>query len=268
MTTLLLLSAFLCINAQHERTHSTMVGGGWASIYDSYLSPFAYTGSNVHIIRETSRELQHTLLRIDGLTLQTLLDVDASFVKSPARNVDEYAGGVRYSLAWLWRLPPFRQGTKASEHWDVHVGPMLSAYLGGIYNDRNGNNPAQGKADLTLDATAAGHFRFQMLKRTCTLRYQFAIPLVGLAFSPQYGQSYYEAFSLGKRDHNVVFAYFGNMPSMRHLLTLDVPLRKSSQTTFRLGYAGEFMQSTFNNLRYHSYTHSFMIGLTQTFGRL
>ena len=265
---ILLLTTFNLGFAQHERTHSTMAGGGFSSIYDTYLSPYAYTGSNVHLIRETQRQLQRPWLHIEGLTLQTLLDVDASFVKSPARNVNEIAGGVRYSIAGLYELPFFKTETDAAQTWEVHVGPMLSGYLGGIYNTRNGNNPAQAKADLMVDITAMGKFHFQVGKRLCTARYQFAIPLFGLAFSPNYGQSYYEAFTLEKKDHNVVFAHFANMPSMRHLLTLDVPIRPSSRTTLRIGYAGEFMQSTFNNLRYHSYTHSFMIGLTQSFHRL
>ena len=272
--TLLLLSAFVGVSAQHERTHSTMVGAGWASIYDTYLSPYTYHGTNIHLLRETRRPLRSPLLKTDRLTFQTLLDDDLSMVKSPARNVDEYAGGVRYSLSWLYQLPlrgrtSSVQGTDAADApFTLHLGPKLSDYAGGIYNVRNGNNPAQAKADLMLDFTAMGQFRFQMLRRRCTLRYQAAIPLMGIAFSPQYGQSYYEAFTLGHRDHNVLFAHVGNMPSMRHLLTLDVPLRRSSRTTLRLGYAGEFMQSRFNNLRYHSYTHAIMIGLTQTLNRL
>ena len=265
---ILLLTTFNLGFAQHERIHSTMAGAGFSSIYDSYLSPYAYTGTNVHLMRETQRKLQHPLIHIEGITLQTLLDIDASFVKSPARNVKEIAGGVRYSVAGLYELPFFRAENMEARKWEVHAGPMLSGYLGGIYNTRNGNNPAQAKADLMVDITAMGQFHFQMMKRHCTARYQFAIPLFGLAFSPNYGQSYYEAFTLDKKDHNVVFAHFANMPSMRHLLTLDVPILPSSRTTLRIGYAGEFMQSTFNNLRYHSYTHSFMIGLTQTFNRL
>lgn len=266
--TFLLLATALCVRAQHERTHSTMLGGGWASIYDTYLSPYTYTGGNVHLVRETSRELQRPLLHIDGITLQTLLDVDASFVKSPARNVDELAAGVRYSVAGLWRVPLFAYGSAAERRWNVHVGPMLSGYIGGIYNERNGNNPAQAKLELMVDLTAMAQFHFRMLRRDCTVRYQVVIPFIGAAFSPQYGQSYYEAFTLGHHDHNVVFAHFVNMPSMRHLLTLDLPIRRSSRTKLRIGYAGEFMQSTFNNLRYHSYTHAFMIGVTQTFNRL
>lgn len=90
------------------------------------------------------------------------------------------------------------------------------------------------------------------------------MPLLGVAFSPNYGQSYYEAFSLGNYDHNVVFAYIGNMPSMRHRLTLDIPVRRY---TLRVGYAAQFNQSTFNHLKYHNYSHDFMIGFNKYFYR-
>jgi hypothetical protein len=50
------------------------------------------------------------------------------------------------------------------------------------------------------------------------------------------------------------------MPSMRHLLTADIPLGRH---ILRLGYNGQFNQSAFNELRYHSYSHNFMIGFVK-----
>ena len=151
--------------------------------------------------------------------------------------------------------------------FSLYAGPMLTGYLGGVYNERNGNNPAQGKAELTVDLSAKLKWDFNLLRRRMSLSYQLAVPLIGVAFSPEYGQSYYEAFSLEDGHTNAVFAHVGNMPSMRHLLSLDIPIRKASSTALRLTYAGYFMQSEFNKLRYHSYTHSFMVGVTKYFLR-
>ena len=75
-----------------------------------------------------------------------------------------------------------------------------------------------------------------------------------------FGQSYYEIFSLKDYDHNCVFANFINTPSMRHLITLDIPIGRN---TLRIGYAAEFMQSKWNGIRYHAYSHNFMIGFTK-----
>lgn len=272
-----LVWSFLSAQAQ-DRQHSIMVGGGWSNVLDTYLSPYSYKGGNVRLMRETQRDIQQFFIGKKKVHFQTLLDLDCSFLESRAKNVNEYAGGVRYSASWQFPLTPDAPYASIESQLttlntqpttlNFYAGPMLSGYAGGIYNERNGNNPAQGKVDLMLDLTASAVCQFRMLNRRMTARYQLAIPFVGLAFSPNYGQSYYEAFSLGNYDKNVVFANFGNAPSMRHLLTLDIPLSKrSNNTTLRVGYSGNFMQAKFNNLRYHSYTHAFLIGFTQTFSR-
>ena len=250
---------------QNERTHAFVVGGGFGNVLDTYLSPYNYTGPVARLQRQTERQVR--AFGIDSLTFQTLTDLDCAFTENPAGNVNSYAGGLRYGLAWLKPFARMRFSGNQSL-LSFYAGPQASAYLGCVYNERNGNNPAQAKADIMIDATAKASWEFNLLSRRMTLNYQLYLPLFGLAFSENYGQSYYETFELGNYDHNLVFAHPGNMPSMRHLLSLDIPLRKNSKTAFRISYAGYFMQSTFNHLRYHSYTHSFMIGLTSHFLRL
>ena len=297
MATWLLLSAFLCVFAQGMdvpdvksspveelgvREHAWMVGGGFSNVLDTYLSPYIYKGGEIRLMCETKRltrmfwnenEDEGTEPRV---SFQTLLDLHGSYLESRAGNVNGWAGGVRYGLGWLYRVLPVKNVGKVSDAWtsthfqrfSLELGPMLSGYMGAVYNERNGNNPAQAKFDLMLDLSAACSYRFRLFHRPFALRYQLTVPFVGVAFSPNYGQSYYEAFSLGNYDHNTVFATFVNMPSMRHLLTLDVPLSRNSRTALRVGYVGEFMQSTFNHINYHSYSHCLMIGFTQSFRKL
>ena len=83
-----------------------------------------------------------------------------------------------------------------------------------------------------------------------------------MMFSPNYGQSYYEIFSRGDYDHNIVCTYLGNAPALKQLLTLDFTLWK---TTFRVGYLGDYQQANVNNLKYHSYSNSLVIGLVKKF---
>jgi hypothetical protein len=81
-------------------------------------------------------------------------------------------------------------------------------------------------------------------------------------FSPNYGQSYYEIFSLGNYDHNVVPTTVASTPSMRHALTADVPLWG---LTWRVGYMGDYRQTRANGLKYHSYSHLLMVGVVRKF---
>ena len=234
------------------RMHSTLYGIGTANVLDSYLSPYSYKGINARIMRHTERRLYRWNGRI---SYRTFVDFNASAVKNPAKNVDGYSGGIRYSNAWLYNFEDIRK-------WHFYAGLQASGYLGCVYNERNSNNPAQAKADVTIDLAAGAHYRFRVGKSQWLLRYYVSIPFVGLAFSPQFGQSYYEIFSLHDYDHNCVFANFINMPSMRHLLTVDIPV---GHNMLRIGYSAEFMQARFNGLSYHYYTHDFMVGFTKYF---
>ena len=73
-----------------------------------------------------------------------------------------------------------------------------------------------------------------------------------------------EAAQLIERDydHNAVPTTFIATPSLRHIFSLDFNIAK---TTLRLGYMGDYRQAKVNNLKYHSYSHLFVIGITRTF---
>jgi hypothetical protein len=272
LATVVMLLLSLCVYGQEtitlplnkESLHSTMIGVGGANILDTYLSPYNYTGTDIRIQRETQRM---TTLWGGRVSNQVLIDVNGAINKNHVRNIKEYAGGIRYSQGWFYQFAggnTVNPVERSSSPWNLAAGLAASGYLGGIYIDRSGNNPAQAKADLMIDMSAMATYDMVIAKHHYLWRYQVSVPLMGIAFSPNYGQSYYEAFELRHHDHNVVFAYPGNMPSMRHRLTLDIPIRR---TVLRVGYVAQFNQSTFNHLKYHSYTHDFMIGFNKYFYR-
>ena len=270
MATLLLLS--LCAYGQNAQSsilnpqpnkevlHSSMIGIGSSNVLDTYLSSYNYTGKDFRIQRETMRMTNLWKGRVSN---QSLIDLNVDFNKNHARNIDEYAGGIRYSQGWFYN---FMGGNtvnpveRSDARFNFAAGLAASGYLGVVYIDRSGNNPAQAKADLMIDVSGLATYDMVIARHHYLWRYQVSFPLMGIAFSPNYGQSYYEAFVAKHYDHNVVFAYTGNMPSMRHKLTLDIPVKRY---TLRIGYVAQFNQSTFNHLKYHSYSHDFMIGFNK-----
>ena len=125
-----------------------------------------------------------------------------------------YGGLVNWSYALHYQFRPAK-GLK------ILFGPMLDLNAGVVYNRRNSNNPAQAKAYGGLGASGMLIWKFRIKNYPMTLRYQANLPLLGAMFSPEFGESYYEIFSLGNGGRNVVFTSLHNNPSLRQLLTLE-----------------------------------------------
>lgn len=113
---------------------------------------------------------------------------------------------------------------------------------------------------MNLGPSVAASFAFNLFRKNMKLRYEAAAPLLGLMFSPNYGQSYYEIFTRGNYDHNAVSTTALCAPSLRHQLSLDVPFRRFS---LQVGYMGDYQQAEVNNLKYHTYSHLLLIGVVR-----
>ncbi len=230
---------------------ATMIGMGYASILDTYLSQEKYVGSDLRIIsqkRKPWRQFMQTFINEGTL----------SFVNNRADNNDELGGMYHFSyhLRRFWQLTPTLS---------LEAGGGIGAQVGVLYNTRNSNNPAQAYASVQLLPSAAVTKQVQLLSRTSYLRYELSIPVAGLMFSPNYGQSYYEIFSRGNYDHNIVPTTIAATPSLRHMLTFDFPLsRRKPQSMLRIGYLGDYQQAKVNNLKQHHISHLLVLGWTIT----
>ena len=233
---------------------SSMFAIGTSDMLDTYLSAEKYKGSQLRYICEVQKT---TRLKNVEQTLLTegLLDN----VNNRADNNDEMGGlfNFEYHLRGRWHLSPTLT---------LEAGGGIGTRLGFLYNTRNSNNPAQAYASLQLLPSAAATKHLRLFARNAFLRYEISAPIVGLMFSPNYGQSYYEIFSLGNYDRNIVPTTVANAPSLRHMLTFDFQLRKRKPlSTLRIGYLGDYQQAEVNHLKQHRYNHMFVIGFTKRF---
>ena len=228
-----------------------MLGIGYTNILDTYLSPEKYRGTDVRFISHTRRENDFA-----RFVHQLLHEGNIAFADNRSGNANEMAGmyAFAYGVHYNWDLLDGRLNLMAGGQADIGVGF--------IYNTRNGNNPAQARLAVNIAPSAAATYRFRLGNVPLRARYEASVPLLGVMFSPNYGQSYYEIFSRGDYDHNVVPTTVASTPSLRQMLTVDFTLGK---TTLRVGYLGDYRQAKVNNLKYHTYSNMFLIGFVRTF---
>ncbi|KGF32850.1 hypothetical protein HMPREF2137_12630 [Hoylesella buccalis DNF00853] len=232
-------------------TNVKMIGWGYVDMLDTYLSPERYKGWQVNYLSHTTHEREDRCI-------STLSVHKGSFAHADNRagNANEMQAMYHFAYAWHynWHFLNRRLNIKA--------GGMLNTHLGMLYNARNSNNPMQAKVGLNVAPSVMASYRFSIKNKPLTVRYEADAPLLGMMFSPNYGQSYYEIFSEGNYDHNVVVTHPINALSLRQMLTLDFSLYK---TTFRIGYLGDYQQAHVNHLRYHTYSHVLVLGLVKKF---
>ncbi|MDO4159255.1 MAG: DUF3316 domain-containing protein [Prevotellaceae bacterium] len=232
-------------------TNAQMISIGAVNILDTYLSPEKYTGTEL-------RYMSHTIREREGSRWSRLLlhQGNVSYSNNRADNANFVAGAYTFSYGvhYNWNFLDNRLNIKAGAQADVN--------LGFLYSTRNSNNPAQAKLSLDISPSASATYRFRLWNRPFSLRYEASVPFVGIMFSPNYGQSYYEIFTQGNYDHNVVPTTLISTPSLRQMLTLDFTLNR---TTLRVGYLGDYRQSDVNSLKYHSYSNMFVIGIVRHF---
>ena len=207
-------------------TAAYMVGAGRSRVLDTYLSQEHFAGPGFTFLAAVER-------RKPGRRWMTAMQhqADMASTRDRADMVGQLAG--QYSFFW------------------------------GRLNTSNGNNPAQARLSLNIMPAAAAAYRFRIGRRRAAVRYEVQLPLAGVMFSPNYGQSYYEIFSRGDYDHNIVPTTFVSAPSLRQQIMAEVNI--SRRLTLRVGYLGDWQQASVNNLKSHIYAHRFMIGFVKRF---
>ena len=230
-----------------ERTTAFAIGK--TQRLDTYLSQEKYSGTDYRFISNVLR------IRPNKWDFQFTHEGALDYTHNRVENANTLAGHYDFAFAMMKRLDKFENGP-----FTLRAGIMSDLYVGFAYNMRNSaNNPAQGYASLSIGGTAIGTYRLKIGDKTIPITYEVRVPMIGIMFSPAYGQSYYELFNNGNYDNNIVFTSVA-IPQLRHQLSAEYPISKN--TNIRIGYFGDYRQSKPNNLKQHTYTNSFLIGFT------
>ena len=235
----------------HTVRHEQYFGIGRTNTLDTYLSPVEYVGPSLFLLHRTERTARWGK---DRVNVQATYSGYAAMPRSQADDDPAMEAGLSAAVAWLYGFRPVGR-------WTFALGGMAEAESGFTYLVRGGNNPAQGRLAVHLGMTGRVVRPFRVGRQQWEARAQVDVPLIGAMFTPNYGQSYYEIFSLGHYDKNIRATHPWNAPSARLTATLTLPLWGAHLS---LGYNGEARQSHVNHLKHHTWNHHFIIGYVRT----
>lgn len=230
------------------REVASQIAIGNANRLDTYLSPEKYRGREVRFVSQVTKDSRNhpmtCMLTHEGMIDQT---------DNRADNAHELSGAYCFSYAAMYRWHLMDNALT------LRVGAMADVNLGFTYNMRNSaNNPAQGYACMNLGASLMAQYKFQMWNKSFRINYEARLPMVGMMFSPNYGQSYYEIFNKDDYDHNIVMTSMATF-QLRQQLSLDYAV--TQKCAIRIGYLNDIRQAEPNNLKQHHYYNAFMMGV-------
>lgn len=220
---------------------------------DTYLSGYDFKGMGLYYSHENFRDARTGSYR---WKYQTVFSGSLGYAE--LGNNTQIAGLATYQWSGYH---PFTVNSRLK----LLAGVQIQLEGGALYIPNNGNNPVSLKLRTALAATGMAIYHFPVKGKDWVARYQIDIPLAGVMFAPEFGQSYYEIFNEKKSDGTVAFSNPFNCPSWKHTLSLDIPIRyKRHSTTLRISYVADFYQSEINDIRCHIYRHAFTFGFVKT----
>ncbi|MBQ8673222.1 MAG: DUF3316 domain-containing protein [Bacteroides sp.] len=233
-------------------SRATSYGVGFTNILDTYLSPQEYRGVEFRLSRESMKMVGWGGGRVSR---QTYFQGNVGYTHNEVDNNNTVAALLNWNYGLHYHFP-------ITDNFRLLAGGVADLNGGFVYNMRNGNNPAQARAYINLAASGMAIWKLRVKRLPLTLRYQLNLPLAGVMFMPHYGQSYYEIFSLGNSGGVVNFTSLHNQPSLRQLLSADLPVGRMKM---RFSYVWDAQQAKVNNIKIHAYSHVFMVGFIKEF---
>lgn len=238
------------INPYRIVVKSTLHGIARIDNLDTYLSGYSHKGYGYHFNNESFRKAHIGNYEFRYLTRNNI-------VAGYATLHDNMMYMLKGSRSWNGYHP-----LHCGRRLQLLCGAGLQAMCGALYMPGNGNNPVSAKLHATITASGIAIYRFNIANTECTARYILDIPITGVMFSPEFGQSYYEIFGLGDTGGTVKTTNPIDCPSWQHTLSADIPI--ATRSTLRIAYIGNVYQTRANSLRTHIYSHTIALGFVRT----
>lgn len=222
---------------------------GHGTDLDTYISPVKYGGHAIAINYEAQ---QATGFSPQHWTRQLSLGLDYNYTHNPAGNHTMHALllDARWAMMHRW-------SNVATTGLQLQLGGMTQLRGGVLYNANNSNNVASARIHWNVGVQAQAIYNTHIKRLPITLRYQAALPVAGVFFSPDYDEAYYEIY-LGNRHNLAHMGWWGNRFDLDHMLSADLHL---GSTIVRIGYRNRINTSWINNISTRSIAHYIVVGI-------
>lgn len=259
---LLVLVAYIYpagLKAQTESWKSTdwQIGAGSTYIYDDYLSPISYKGFSLRVSTESFKPFGKFSNQDDCKWYdQYSMHILPTFIVTRS-------GSDLYHLQADFKNTTFYRFFKSPE-WSLYTGGFIALRGGGRLVRQTRNNP--GSADMMIDIGVSfmAGYHFNLWGKTMNARYLGNLALAGLAFTPEYAQTYYEVFYLGNYGNTLKFTSPYNKQQWMQQVSLDIPL-SGKKSSLRLSYWNEGRLSFMNNINTRVLSDQFTVGYIRYF---
>lgn len=253
----LVLASIVPISAQEadsgKGTESRPVTGlyalqiGHRDVLATYLSPLHYTGKSMGVYGAWSKAMpfspEHAIMHFDtDLTISNLLNPQKTATMIGLN------GSFNWGMSWRKRLPC---------QFQVTAGGSIGLEGGVYYLLRNGNNPVEAIANVSLALRASLSRPIKIGRLPILLRDEISLPSLGVFFSPQFGETYYEIY-LGNHKNLVHAGWWGNNFRLNNLLSATLDFGRTAMT---IGYKFDAYTQWACYLNTKVYCHSFVIGV-------
>lgn len=220
---------------------------GAGSALSTYLSPLRYHGSSVSASGQWTKALP---VNPEKLVMQfnTSLDFKSMLNKRQTAQMIGFDAGFNWNI--LYRIHP-------ADRLQVAFGGGPSVEGGVLYVPRNGNNPVSANAALSIDVSASASWRMKIGRLPVLISDRVRLPSLGVFFSPQYGETYYEIY-LGNHSGLAHCGWWGNRFGIDNLLSIDLDF---GRTAMRIGYRYRLQTQWVCDLNTQVSSHALVLGV-------